>query len=292
MAKATPTANSIKNVPKEIQNEGKKKAKEVAYSPWMEKLMRLGYGVKGFLYVAIGLIAIAGALGKSSTPADQIGAIVAFSKLPYADFIMWIILVGLVSYSLWGVVRAVFDPLHKGNDLKGLMSRGGFLLSAITYAFLIVPTYHLINGASGSGGTNSTVKMVSTVMNMPMGRWLVGLVGLGGIAAGLYQMYMGITLNFDQFYKPYALSSEQFKVAKQMGRFGTTARGIVFAIVGALIVLAAYQANPGNARGFDGAFRYLEHQPYGIYLLGVIALGLIAFGLYSIMMGAWLRLKR
>jgi hypothetical protein len=292
MAKATPNTKSIKNVPKDIKKEGTKAAKEAAYSPLMEKLMRLGYAVKGFLYVAIGLIAIAGALGKSTTPADQIGAIVAFSKLPYASIFMWIILIGLVAYSLWGVVRAVFDPLHKGKDLKGLLARGGFLLSAITYAFLVIPTYQLISGARSGSGSDSTVKMVSAVMNMPMGRWVIGAVGLGALAAGLYQIYMGIKMNFDQFYKPYELSSEQFKVAKQMGRFGTAARGVVFALVGFFLVLAAYQANPGNARGFDGAFKYLAHQPYGLYLLGIIALGLVAFGLYSMMMAAWLRLRR
>jgi hypothetical protein len=292
MAKVANKADAIKSVPKDIQKEGKKVAKQAAFSPWMEKLMRLGYAVKGFLYVAIGVIAVSGALGRSTTPADQLGAIVAFSRLPYASIIMWIILIGLVSYSLWGVVRAVFDPLHKGNDLKGLLARGGFLLSAITYALLVIPTYHLINGASGGSGANSTVKMVSTVMNMPMGRWVIGAVGLAVVAAGIYQIYMGIKMNFDQFYKPYELSSEQFKVAKQMGRFGTAARGVVFALVGFFLVLAAYQANPGHARGFDGAFKYLSHQPYGIYLLGIIALGLIAFGLYSLMMAAWLRLRR
>ena len=292
MAKATTKVDAIKSVPKDVQQEGKKAAKEAAFSPLMEKLMRLGYAVKGFLYVAIGFIAIMSALGKSSTPADQIGAIVALRKLPYASVFLWVILIGLVSYSLWGVIRAVFDPLHKGNDLKGLLARGGFLLSAVTYAAFVIPTYHLIQGGTSGAGSQSTVQLVSSVMNMPLGRWLIGAVGLGGIAAGFYQIYTGIKMDFDQFYKPYALSSEQFQAAKQMGRFGTIARGIVMAIVGYFLVLAAYEANPGNARGFDGAFKYLSHQPYGIYLLGIIALGMIAFGLYSFMMAAWLRQKR
>jgi hypothetical protein len=292
MTKATAKTNSIKSVPQGIQKEGKKVAEEAAFNPWMERLTRLGYAVKGFLYVAIGFIAITGALGRSNTPADQIGAIVSLRKLPYASIFLWVILIGLVSYSLWGVIRAVLDPLHKGHDLKGLLTRGGFLLSAVTYATFVIPTYHLIHGGTSGAGAQSNVKLVSSVMNMPMGRWLIALVGLGGIAAGLYQMYSGIRMDFDQFYKPYALSSEQFKIAKEMGRFGTIARGIVFGIVGGFLVLAAYQADPGHARGFDGAFKYLAHQPYGIYLLAIIALGMIAFGLYSIMMGAWMRLKR
>ena len=287
MAKATTKASTVKSV----EAKGKQVAKEAAFNPWMERLTRLGYAVKGFLYVAIGFIAIAGALGRSKTPADQLGAIQEFSKLPYAGILLWVILLGLISYSLWGVIRAALDPFHKGNDLKGLLTRGGYLLSAVTYATFVIPTYHLINGASGGAGSASTVKMVSTVMNMTMGRWLVGAAGLAVIAAGLYQMYMGIKMDFDQRFKPYALTAEQLKIAKQMGRFGTIARGVVFGLVGYFLVLAAYEANPGHAQGFDGALKYLARQPYGLWILAVIALGLIAFGLYSFMSAAWFRLK-
>jgi hypothetical protein len=134
--------------------------------------------------------------------------------------------------------------------------------------------------------------MVSKVMNMPMGRWLVGGIGLSAVAAGLYQMYSGWKMDFDQLFKPYAMTSEQLRIARQMGRFGTIARGVVFAITGGFLTLAAYQANPGHARGFDGAMDFLAKQPYGLWLLAVVALGLIAFGLYSFMSAAWFRLKR
>jgi hypothetical protein len=288
MAKASTKKSTVKSV----EAKGKKAAEEAAFNPWMDRLTRLGYAVKGFLYVAIGFIAIAGALGRSKTPADQLGAIEQFSKLPFSGILLWVILVGLISYSLWGVIRAALDPFHKGNDLKGLLTRGGYLLSAVTYATFVIPTYHLINGAGGGAGSTSTVKMVSTVMNMTMGRWLVGAAGLAVIAAGLYQMYMGIKMDFDQRFKTYALTTEQLKFAKQVGRFGTTARGVVFGLVGYFLVLAAYEANPGNARGFDGALKYLARQPYGLWILAVIALGLIAFGLYSFMSAAWFRLKQ
>ena len=288
MAKATAKINNVEDVKK----EGKKIAKEAAFHPMMEGLARWGYAVKGFLYVAIGFIAIAGALGRSSTPADQVGAIVEFSKLPYAAVLLGAILIGLISYSLWGVIRAVFDPFHKGSDLEGLLTRGGYLLSAITYASFVLPTYHLISGAYGGAGSNATVQLVSRIMNLPFGRWLIAAVGLGGMGAGVYQIVSGIKMDFDQRFKPYALKPEQLKIAKQVGRFGTIARGIVFALVGFFLVLAAYQANPGHARGFDGAFDYLGKQPYGIWLLGIIAAGLIAFGLYSFMSAAWFRLKK
>ena len=284
MAKVIAKESPIKEI--------KKKGEEAAFSPVMDLLTRWGYAVKGFIYIAIGFLAVAGALGRSSTPADQLGAIAEFSKLPYAFILLWFILIGLISYSLWGVIRAVLDPFHKGKDLHGLLTRAGFLLSAITYATFIVPTYHLIDGVGEENGTNATVQLVSTIMNMPLGRILIGAVGLGGIAAGLYQMYIGITMNFDQRFKPYSLTPKQLMVARQVGRFGTTARGVVFTLVGFFLTLAAYQFNAGHARGFDAAFDFLSRQPYGLWLLGLIAIGLIAFGLYSFMSAAWFKLKR
>lgn len=286
MATAKGSVNAIKQ-------EGKQAVKEVAYSPLVERLTRLGYAVKGFLYMAIGFTAIAGALGKSSTPADQMGAISSFRKLPYAEPILWIVLIGLVAYALWGVTRAILDPFHKGSDLKGLLSRAGYLISAATYASFVIPTYELIQGARHPGSsTHTTVQLVSKVMSMPMGRWIIGVIGVAAVAAGLYQIYSGIKKDFERAFQPYALDAEQLRVAIQVGRFGVIARGIVFAIIGGFLVLAAYQANPGNARGFDGAMRFLAKQPYGIYLLGIVAFGLIAFGIYSWMSAAWFKLRR
>jgi hypothetical protein len=212
--------------------------------------------------------------------------------LPFAHLLWWIILVGLISYSLWGVIRAVLDPYHKGTDLHGLLERGGYLISAITYATFVYPTYQLIVGAESGTGTEATVEIVSKVMNMPLGRWLVGGFGLAAIAAGFYQIYAGITMDFDHRFKPYALSSNQLRIAKQIGRYGTIARGIVFGITGGFLVLAAWQANPGQAKGFDGALDYLAKQPYGLWPLAIIAVGFIAFGIYSFMGAAWFRLKR
>jgi hypothetical protein len=288
MAKSQAKTNPVRN----IKVEGKKVAKQAAFNPWMERLTRLGYAVKGFLYAAIGIISIAGALGKSNTPADQLGAIVEFSKLSYAEPVMWILLVGLVSYSLWGVIRAVFDPFRKGTDLEGLLSRGGYLISAVTYATFVVPTYNVIKGVRQGSAASSNVQLVSRIMNMPMGRWLIGGVGVAAIGAGLYQMYSAIKMDFDQRFKPYALTPDQRRIAIQIGRFGTFARGVVFGLVGFFLALAAVQANPRHARGFDGALDYLAKQPYGIWLLGFVAIGLIAFGIYSLMSAMWFRFKR
>ncbi len=283
---------TLKGSVNSVKADGKQAAKKAAYSPTMDRLTRLGYAIKGLIYIIIGLLAIQGALGKSSTPADQLGAIAAISKLPYGMLALWIVLIGLISYSLWGLIRAFLDPFHKGNDTEGLLIRGGYLVSAVTYASFILPTYELITGAGGGSQSHQTVKFVAAVMSTTWGRVGVGILGLAVVAGGFYQIYLGITSNFDKQFKPYALNPQQLKIAKQLGRYGTIARGVVFALVGFFLCLAAFYANPSTAKGFNGALNFLARQPYGLWLLGIIALGLIAFGIYSIMSAAWFKLKK
>jgi hypothetical protein len=267
-------------------------AQKAGESPLMEVMTRLGYGVRGLIYIIVGLLAVQVALGKGGALASPQGAIAAIGKQPSGLIILWVVLVGIISYAIWGIVRAVLDPLDKGHDLKGLLTRVGFLVSALGYAILAFYTYGYITGKSQSANGSQTQKYIGLIMAMPWGRWVIGIIGLIVLAVGLYQIYLGFTAGFDRQFRTYALTQKEAKLATDVGRFGTSARGVVFAVVGGLIILAAYQANPSQPVGMDAALATLLHQPYGIWLLGVVAVGLIAFGFYSMLSALWFRLKR
>ena len=76
-------------------------------------------------------------------------------------------------------------------------------------------------------------------------------------------------------------------MVKRLGQIGGIARGFVFGTVGVFLVIAAVDANPGQAKGIDSALRALAHTPLGPWLLVVIALGLITFGVYSWCEARW-----
>ncbi len=275
-----------------LKTNVKKAAKKAEYSPVMEGLTRLGYAVRGLIYIIMGLLALQVVLGKGGKLASPQEAIVEIGKNPAGRILLWVVLVGLISYSLWGLVRALLDPLHKGHDLKGLFARFGFLVSAFGYAVLITPTYRYITGSSSSAGGSQNQNFIISIMGMPMGRWIVGFVGLATVIGGLYQIYQGLKANFDRQFQIYALTPEQSKIAINIARYGTVARGFVFTVLGGLIFLAAYQANPNQPVGMDAALKTLLKLPYGIWLLALTAIGLIAFGIYSMMSALWFRLKR
>jgi hypothetical protein len=283
---------SITNSAVEIKADVKRAGQKAAYSPLMETLARLGYGVRGLLYIMMGFLALQVVLGKGGTPTDMQGAIAAFGKQPGGLVFLWVILIGLVSYSLWGVVRAVFDPLKKGRDTKGLLARGGFLFSAVSYALLIPGTYGLISGAGSASSSGTTQQSMTKIMSSPLGHWAIVLIGLAVIAGGVQQIIAGFNNSFDKQFQTYAMSAEEVKIATQFGRFGTATRGFIFALIGVLMCIAVYQSSSNQIIGIDMALKNILSQPYGIWLLGVVAAGLIAFGIYSMLSAAWFRLKR
>jgi hypothetical protein len=289
MSATNSKAGTVRGIKTDVKRAGQK----AEYSPVIEALTRVGYGARGIIYFTMGLLALNVAFGKGSAPIDQQSAIAAIGRQPAGMVLLWLILIGLVSYSLWGVIRAIMDPLHKGHDMKGLLVRAGFLISALTYASFILPTYGFISGKGSSAQSGAqTQSFMASIMSMPGGHWLIAVIGLALIGVGLYQVYQGFKNSFDKQFQTYAMTTEEVKVAKQLGRFGTATRGFIFVLVGGLVTVAAYQSNPSQPVGINAALTTLLHQPYGIWLLGIVAIGLLAFGIYSMLSAAWFRLKR
>jgi hypothetical protein len=293
---AMSVSTRVKGHAQDIEQGGKRVAHGASTSLLMESLMRLGYATRGLVYAIIGLLALQVVLGGGGTLADPQGAIAATGKTPLGGIVLYAVLVGLVGYGLWGLIRAVLDPLHKGADIKGIAERVGYAVSGISYMLLAVATYGLIAGgataARNGAQTAQTQKTAGTLLAQPWGAWVLALVAVIIMVVGLSQIYKGLQRTFDQQFTAYALNSSERKWITRLGQFGTAARGLVFTLVGVFLFLAAYNNDPSRAQGIDGVLTALLRQPAGPWLLGIVALGLIAFGLYSVMSGVWLRFKR
>ena len=290
------TETDIEDPIEAVVQDGGEVARIAAFNPLTETLARLGFAARGLIYLTMGLAAIQVAVGARGAPADQQGAIAAIGLQPAGRVILALIIIGLVGYSLWGVIRAVFDPLHRGKDLKGLASRAGYLFSAASYAALVPPAYAFIVGgaraARNGAQTVKSQKLAASLLVQPWGRWVVGGIGLAGIAVGLWQVYLALRGKFKQQYHPKDLDARQALWLNRIARFGSGSRGVVFAMVGLFLFLAAYNFNAHQAIGIDGALMVLARQPYGPWLLGVVAVGLIAFGIYSALGALWFRLPK
>lgn len=274
-------------------SEVKSTARRASTSTLVETLARIGYAIRGVVYFAMGLLAFLATIGKGGAPTDQQGAIAAIGSLPAGKFFLWILLIGLIFYSLWGLIRALFDPLHKGSSGKGLLTRLGFLLSAAIYAFLAYFTYGLVSGSGSSASSSgSTQQFMNTLMSTPLGRIVVGLIGVGIVIFGISQVFEGFRNSFEKQFKTYVMTSQEVKWATFFGRVGTAARGFTFILIGALLTLAALQSNASQSIGFGAAFTALMSKPYGTWLLAILSVGIMAFGIYSMMCALWFRLRK
>ena len=270
-----------------IQHAGR----EAARSPWVERAARLGYLVRGLLYVVMGFLAFQVAQG-GDREADQQGALRLLAATPLGSGLLVVAAVGLAGYGVWGVVRAVLDPLGKGTDAKGLAQRAAYLVSGLAHGALCVAAVRLLTHTGGEEGGSSDVAATSTawLLGQPFGAWLVGAAGLWMIGAGLGELYLAYSKDFRKDLRREAMGARELGAATFAGRAGMTARGVVFGLIGAFLVQAALNADANRARGVDGALESLAAAPHGPALLGLTAAGLAAYGVYSALCARWMRI--
>jgi hypothetical protein len=272
-----------------IGQEAKEALDEVAAHPWMERLARFGYAAKGLVYIVIGVLATMADFGWGGNLTDTRGAMQTIEMQPFGKVVLGVVAAGLAAYVLWRWVQAVADADRKGDDAKGLAIRTGYFFSGLIYAGLAFSAVRIIVDASGDDRRNTPREWTALLMAWPLGYVLVGLVGLGVVGYGLYQIYKGYKAKFRKRLKLHEMSRQE-KWAIWSGRIGYPARGVVFCIVGSFLIRAAWYFDPSVAQGLDGVLRSLPRQAFGSILLGVVSVGLIAYGLFALVEARYRRI--
>lgn len=258
-------------------------------SPFVEKLARFGYAAKGVVYVIVGTLAAMAAFGTGGETTGSRGALHTIMDQPFGQVMLGLVAVGLFGYALWQFVRAVEDPENEGSDGKALAKRATFLISGIIHLGLVLAAIRLLTGSmAGRGGDDAgTQDWTATLMSYPAGQWLVAAVGLIIGGYGIGQAVKGYRSDLDDQLELHSLSPGPHRWTIRISRFGMIARGVVFMIIGALLVVAAVHNDPSEAKGVGGALDALARQPYGPWLLGAVALGLVAYGLYQFILARY-----
>lgn len=267
---------------------GRRARSEIEGSEKYKGLARLGYASRGIVYLIVGGFAVLAAFGGGKTTGTK-GALESLLGETFGIALLLVLTLGLVAYALWRAVQAIADADGHGTDAKGLTIRGGLAVSAVTHLLLGVFAASLIfgGGGGGSGGDQSTQSLVAKLMEQPYGVWLVGIVGLTVIGAGIAHIIKGAKAKFEKRFRP---GYDHMGWVRPLCRFGLIARGVVFIMIGGFIVIAAWRYDPEQAKGLAGALQSLQRQPYGQVLLGIVAFGLVAFGLYSIVEAVYRRI--
>jgi hypothetical protein len=245
---------------------------------------RVGLAARGIVWILMGVLAIEVAVGGTQRQADQQGAMAAVAAQTGGKILLVLIAVGLASYALWRLSQAVFGTSPHGKQLKTRLTAA---IRALMYAILCSTVVSVVAGSSGSSQDQQQRDWTAHLMRHTGGRWLVGVAGLVVIAIGGYFAQQGVRRDVFGHLKARDVPESIRTPVIVVGIVGNTLRGVVIGLAGILVLVAAITADPHKSSGLDGALRSVAHQPFGPYLLVVLAIGLIAFGLFGIAEGVW-----
>ncbi len=259
--------------------------KNIKVNYWLELTARIGFAAKGILYIVIGVLAFQVVIGLGGETAGMKDVLKTIHKQAgvFGDAVLFIIALGLTAHSFWRLMQSLFNADNKEIDFKNIIDRIGYFTSVIVYGGLAFLSFKIVIGLGGGG--SSPQAMTASVLNKPLGRWLIILTGLAIGGSGLFQIYFGISRKFEFKYDLQNMNDFEIKLARYVSLIGLAARGIVFVLLSVFLIQAGLEFNPDKAGGMDKALEKALNQPYGHWLLGIAAVGLAAYGGYCILLG-------
>ncbi len=245
---------------------------------WVTPVARLGFASIAVVYMTIGALALLLATGKGGDTIDQRGAINVLEGLPGGTVLLVVMAVGMIGYALWRLMQGTLDLEGKGTDAKALAIRIGYIASGVAYLALATHTAKEVVGSTSR--RDAQEGLTEWLLANDSGTWILGAIGLTVIGWGVWHFVKAYREKFMKHVKTAQMSRNERTWMRRVGKLGLSARGVVLITLGTLALNAARHHDPREVQGFDGALRELASQPYGVYILGVVALGLIAYGVY------------
>jgi hypothetical protein len=259
-------------------------AQDVADTRTGQIFARAGIAARALVYLIVGILAVRIALGASgdqgdstSQSASATGAVKALAGLPGGRALLAVLSLGLVGYAAFSLLDVC---LHRRGRTRSerfgtaLISAGSGLLYA---AFAVWTASLVINPGKRQQSGSQNKEWSARVMGWPLGRELVGAVGLVilGVAVGF--AWSGISRRFMDQLEDRCSSGEVRAKLETLGVVAYLGRALAFAVTGSCILAAAITFDPSQAEGLDGSLRSLAKTSYGPVLLFATAIGLIVF---------------
>ncbi|TQD40256.1 DUF1206 domain-containing protein [Haloflavibacter putidus] len=243
-----------------------------------KKIAKVGFVAKGSIYIIIGVLSLLTALNLGGQMSGKTQVFEWIQKQAYGQVLLIAMALGLIAYAFWRYIEVTQDPEDIGNDKKGILKKVGFAVSGLSYiAFAGIAIKAVIS--SQSSGNSSLIKTLGpTVASI-----ILIIVGLGLLAKAIFHLKKVFEKDFlDEF----AIQDlKYYKLLKNLGYFGFTARGLVVMLLSYFFLRAGISSRGDKEiKSLSDAFSFLENSDYGMYLAGFAAAGLLCYGLFVLAM--------
>lgn len=251
---------------------------------------RFGFLARAVIYLSVGALATLALLGLAPKAGGATAAMAAWGRWPAGVMLIGLTAFGLVGFSAWRAVQAVFDADGHGRGLSGWTVRAGQAVSGVAHAILAWSLFGLLDGAEDlheADDRDETQAMAARVLALPHGDLLLLAVGGTILAFGLGSIGQGL---FQPFSKRLGCSDHARGWIVPVARAGYIGRGLSFVPVGFFLAKAGWEARASSARDFAGALAAVDAQPGGHLVLLASAAGLMAFGAFAVLEAAFRRI--
>jgi hypothetical protein len=262
-------------------------ARRAEHSTPVEVLGRIGMVCYGVVHLLVAYLAVRIVTVGSSQPADQSGALDEIAGTSFGGIVLWVLAIGLIAFGVWQALLAAAGYTWRAKESERIAKRLSSLVRAVVGFSVGIAAIRLASG-SGQGQSSGQKQKTFTarLLELPAGRFLVGLVALIVIGFGVAAVVSGVRRSFMKDLNTMDLPVRSRKWVRWLGTIGYLAKGVAIGIVGVLLGIAALRSNPGQAGGLDAALRALAAQPFGAFLLIAVAAGVAAFGIYCFAAGS------
>ncbi len=242
-------------------------------------LGRIGLVAYGVVNLFIAVLIVQVAFG-SNEQSDKKGALAAIGSTVPGVVVLWAVTAGLAALVVWQLAEVLLG--HRGVPTGQRVLRVAInLVEAVIFAVLAQSA----GAAALKGGApspSSSTSFTDMAFELPGGRYLVGLAGLGLVVGAVFAVRRGITHGFLRELDLRGAGLNRSNLVTRVGQVGWCALGVAYGGPGVLLVIAAIRYDPAQPVGLDAGLQALAAQPSGPVLLVVLALGLAAFGVYCL----------
>jgi len=249
------------------------RARELARESRFLSLCRIGFLGRGLLYLLIGYLAL------RTGQTEDVAGIFDYLNEGAGSLLLLAIALGLAAYGLWRLTDGAFGIEHPGSSGRAKRLRIAAAVIGCIYLYLAFVAARVLLG--GDPGDDSPQHQARMVLDWPGGSLVLGLVASALLASGFVQMWSAWTCSFLAPLDRRALSP----LVRWLGRIGYAARGVIFVIVGFMLIRAAVEGLSSKAGGMEQALDLLNRP-----LLFAIAGGLMLFGLFSMVEALYRRI--
>jgi hypothetical protein len=241
----------------------------------------------GFIYAAIGVIAILSFLKVRHGGADEGSMLAIINDYIAGKIFIWIILLGTACYVVWRFYEAITDPYQYGSKISGILKRITICLSTIADIMITYTAIRVLLGTGNimlDGQPKGEQETIASLLTERWGNEVVILIGALVVVTAVTQLVYGVSGGYKERIDINHFSKRRKLVTHILAWAGYIARGIILGIIGFFLLKSGVEQNAKVVVNTDKAFDFIGDNVGHVYFI-LVAAGTICYGAFMFILG-------